>query len=451
MSVDKTNYPPQKKTTNGCGSWSGTCTHFKPSRGLVALSVVVVIVIAATFVVWTNDFIRVRLNKNIGLENNTLSYRMWEKPPVSPIMAVYIFNYTNANEFQKGIDKKLKVQEVGPYVYREHAEKVNVVFNPNGTVSYQQKTSFSYVPELSAGHRPRQEYITVPNIPLLVSMTNRKNGILRNRVTMYTGKEDVQMLGVISRFNGEERLHHWSGKDCNRIDGTDGSLFPPNLVKRNSTIHVFSGEICRRFPLEYSEDIIAHGRFPALRFRAPRDVFANPDVNPENACYCHPDTETCPPSGIFNASPCAFGAPVMISFPHFYLGDPSLLQTVEGLKPDPQKHYGYLDLHEELGVPLDGKSRFQLNMMVRSSSTLRQLANFKDGSILPIAWFDVGIEGLPEEIMDLLYHVTFTTRHIQLAVQYVLLVMSIVLIYVLARSIRSRPTVTASSDVISPI
>jgi hypothetical protein len=29
-----------------------------------------------------------------------------------------VFNYTNAEEYDKGIDSKLKVQEVGPYVYR---------------------------------------------------------------------------------------------------------------------------------------------------------------------------------------------------------------------------------------------------------------------------------------------------------------------------------------------
>lgn len=40
------------------------------------------------------------------------------------------------------------------------------------------------------------------------------------------------------------------------------------------------------------------------------------------------------------------GAPIMMSFPHFYLGEPSLLETVEGLKPDPEKHDGYLDVHE---------------------------------------------------------------------------------------------------------
>jgi hypothetical protein len=75
-------------------------------------------------------------------------------------------------------------------------------------------------------------------------------------MTIYTGKQDVNKLGVITRFNGEERIRHWSGDECNRIDGTDGTMFPPHLVRRNSTIYIFAGDICRRFPLEYTEDII---------------------------------------------------------------------------------------------------------------------------------------------------------------------------------------------------
>jgi hypothetical protein len=59
----------------------------------------------------------------------------------------------------------------------------------------------------------------------------------------------------MSRFNGEERLHHWKGDECNRIDGTDGSMFPPNLVRRNSTIYIFNEDVCRRLPLEYVEDV----------------------------------------------------------------------------------------------------------------------------------------------------------------------------------------------------
>lgn len=502
----------QMKTRSSYGR--GVC--FRPSWALAALSVIVVIVIVVTAVVWAKDLIRLTLHTNMGLENNTLSYNLWVKPPILPLVSVYVFNYTNADEFEKGIDTRLQVEELGPYVYRQRTEKVNVVFNHNGTVSYQEKVSLSFVPELSARHHPRQDYIAVPNIPLLsalsvlkdsyvlaqlaflamtagmdmqqfvrisvhdffwgyddalfslartyTSLTQelpykkfgilmKRNGITRNRMTMYTGKQNLQQRGVMSRLNGEERLHHWLGDECNRIDGTDGSMFPPNLVKRNSTIYIFNEDACRRFPLEYVEDITVHDGIPGLRFRAPRDLFAKPDVNPQNACYCRFEMGFCPPSGVFDASPCTYGAPIMMSFPHFYLGDPILLETVEGLKPDPEKHDGYLDVHEELGVPLDGKSRFQMNILVRKSKTLQHLANFKDGSILPIAWFEVGIDGLPEEIMDMLYHLTFTTRHIQFAVRYMLLVLSAVLVYVLVRRIRCRPPADDVSDtgVVTPI
>lgn len=46
---------------------------------------------------------------------------------------------------------------------------------------------------------------------------------------------------------------------------------------------------------------------PGLRFRAPRNVFAKSEENPENACYCHPDREFCPPSGLLKVSPCVYG------------------------------------------------------------------------------------------------------------------------------------------------
>ena len=45
-------------------------------------------------------------------------YYLWEKPPLAVIMKVYLFNITNAEEFMSGADKKLKVVEIGPYVYQ---------------------------------------------------------------------------------------------------------------------------------------------------------------------------------------------------------------------------------------------------------------------------------------------------------------------------------------------
>lgn len=63
------------------------------------------------------------------LKNNSDFLEWWLRPPVDPIIKVYVFNYTNIDEYLNGSDAKIKVQEVGPYAYREHIEKVNVRFD----------------------------------------------------------------------------------------------------------------------------------------------------------------------------------------------------------------------------------------------------------------------------------------------------------------------------------
>lgn len=45
-------------------------------------------------------------------------YEAWRKPPVKPLICVHIFNYTNFDDFKKGIDDKIRIKEVGPYCYR---------------------------------------------------------------------------------------------------------------------------------------------------------------------------------------------------------------------------------------------------------------------------------------------------------------------------------------------
>lgn len=37
-------------------------------------------------------------------------------------------------------------------------------------------------------------------------------------------------------------------------------------------------------------------------------------------------------------------APIYLSFPHFYKADPTLLDAVDGLKPDPEKHETYFKI-----------------------------------------------------------------------------------------------------------
>lgn len=52
------------------------------------------------------------------LTKSSMVYDMWASPPVQPTMKVYLYNYTNADKVMTGVEKKLKVEEIGPYVYR---------------------------------------------------------------------------------------------------------------------------------------------------------------------------------------------------------------------------------------------------------------------------------------------------------------------------------------------
>lgn len=58
-------------------------------------------------------------------------------------MQIYIYNVTNADEFLNNGEKPA-LQELGPYVYLQHWEKVDIKFNDNGTVSYKVKKTFTF-------------------------------------------------------------------------------------------------------------------------------------------------------------------------------------------------------------------------------------------------------------------------------------------------------------------
>lgn len=85
------------------------------------------------------------LNREISLHEGGRAYGWWKEPPVTPQMHVYIYNVTNADEFLNNGDKPI-LQELGPYVFTEHWEKVEIKFNGNDTVTYQVKKQFTFAP-----------------------------------------------------------------------------------------------------------------------------------------------------------------------------------------------------------------------------------------------------------------------------------------------------------------
>ncbi|XP_071438646.1 scavenger receptor class B member 1-like isoform X2 [Hetaerina americana] len=393
---------------------------------------------------WTTDVVNSLILSGLVIENNTQLFEWWRAPPVDTIFKLRVFNYTNSEAYLNGTDKKLRLQELGPYIYKSRRSKAYVEFDEGGEiVTFQENRTYEFLPEESRGFH-EDDPVVVPNMALLL------NGISNDRVSIHTGLKNRSTLGVIAKFNGEDSLPYWNDYECNRVDGSEGTIFPllalpPIDVGASAEdaarhrLTVFNYELCRRFPLEPTEEVRTHDGIPAIRFRPPPGVFDDARRNPAHKCFCDPEESTCPPSGVFNATPCAYGAPIMASFPHFYMGDESLLEPFEGLNPKKELHEFTLDIQPILGVPLGGVSRLQLNAMVRISKGIWQLNGFPKNLILPIAWFELGVEELPNEVKSAIKMATQTSQLVQQGLKWMLLLSSIVLMLIVIALVLKKP------------
>lgn len=408
----------------------------------------VVLGVILSFVPWL-DYI---IFRELKLWNGSISYSYWQKPGVMRLTKVYIFNVTNSQAFLE-TGEKPKLVEVGPFVYREDMEKVNIKFHDNDTLTYQYNKILRFVPEMSVDKKLK---LVVPNIPLLtvtsfshnmapwlfnlfvsgLALTYKdrakpfvdvtaeelvfgyndplvklahyfypkgkrpntqmglllaRNGTLEEVSTIYTGHQGMERFGYLDKVNGLDHIPHWKDKPCNNLRASEGSFFPPRYVTKENLVNVYDKDLCRIMPLKYRKDVYKDGIQTGL-YTPPSSTFECAAVNPDNKCYC--DAGDCPPRGLQNISPCQYNAPVYLSYPHFYDADPSLLEPFEGLKPDKQKHETYFMIQPRIGVPLEGFVRVQLNMKVDRAPgiTVNNIDKFPD-MIFPVMWLE---EGIPE-------------------------------------------------------
>ncbi|KAJ0182921.1 hypothetical protein K1T71_000897 [Dendrolimus kikuchii] len=480
---------------------------------LVILSFTFVLSLIGTIFLCFTNGINDAILSNMVIRNNSIAYSMWKHPNVQPTMRVFLFNYTNWEEVKYGMEPKLKVQEVGPYSYSQDLERVNVRFEKDKVI-FQEKSHFVYLPEKSAGpafdkvvvpnlpllgvvskavslnlhafaqvalqsslrwadhpepfvklpvHRFLWGYddtiiaAAKPFLTFLGQLKFEKFGLLAAKnntfsetFTVNTGQDDMDKMNLIERVDGHDHLPYWGSPECNSLQGTDGSIFPPSQLDRKTVLHVFYPNLCRRLPFVYEKDVETPEGITLLRYRMPLDVFDDPKRNPANQCYCEIDSGTCPPKGVINVTECAMGAPALISFPHFYLGDEKLREDVEGLHPDPIKHDSYVDIHPTLGIALNGKSSLQINIQVRKSPSFNALHFLEEGLVLPVAWIEMSVQELPESVKSLVYHGTYSTAAAQLGLTVIsiitLIISSICLFVILIRKKR-RPCATIKISV----
>ncbi|ALC42371.1 CG3829 [Drosophila busckii] len=458
----------------------------KDMRTLIMLGfmfLLFVISVTGFFVMWFTEYYNNTMLENIVLAKNSETAKSWLNPDskYDTQLKAHIFNYTNIYDYLEGRAEKIHVEDLGPFTYQEHTIKDQVSFNDNHTVTFRDRKSYKFLPEKST--QPELANVLVPNVPLLSAavhvnrmpafkrlavngvirlfdeplfkpLTAKKFlwgyrdkiisldslgggkthfGLLKNRngtsvdsVQLNTGEDDISKLSIITQFNGKPQLDFWEGDECNRIDGSEPSMFSPNLLQNRSSVYVFLQVLCRKVPLYFEREETIYNDIDVLRYITPLDVFANPAENPDNACYCR-NTDTCLPSGVINATRCYDDAPIFPSFPHFYTGDPVLYADFEGIRPDADIHQTYAEIHPRFGFPVGGASRVQINIMLHKTPLLRNQGHrLKDRIILPLIWIEITNGDFNDDVLHTLYVSTFGLDAIQLALKYGTLLVSVI-------------------------
>lgn len=429
--------------------------HIRQISVLIALFILFVASCSVGFIFWGTSIFQNAILSKLVISNESEAYQDWVSPTPTRFH-IYIFNYTNVENVEAGYDDKLNVNELGPFIYEDRMERVNVKFSDDGnTVKFQEKHTFKFLPHLSKGRR-QNDRIVVPNMPLLSAAAMSKdsfyltrmamsglfrslnahpfvtlpidrfvfgydddlynlakgvlaltkplpfekfgllanrNGIAKDVTEIYTGKDDINKVGTIKSMAEKANYDHWLNEDCNNVDAVEGVLFSPKQIHNKAPVELLYKDICRKMPYSFEKEIkIMNNTIKAYRYTVDENVYGHPSID-NPSNQCYCDMEGgCPPHGLFNATKCAFGTPLFISKPHFYQADPSLFEAVTGLNPNPKNHQSFIDIHPFMSFTTQGWTRVQTNIQVKKSFGITQLSMFEDDMFLPIAWMEFGVD-----------------------------------------------------------
>lgn len=479
-----------------------TCAVYTAAIVSVHLIVIgVALLVAGVF----QNLINNRLKGEITLTEGSKVFGTWKNPPPPVFMEFFFYNVTNPDEFMNG--DKPRVTTMGPYTYREYRPKINVTFVENGSkVSALTPKTFVFVPEMSAGD-PSTDTVTTVNIPAVAVMNKLKdssfwvktgmsmfmgslgttmffthtvdellwgfkdpllsrlhtikpevdenfglmldkNGSTDGEFVYFTGQQHYLEYGRIDTWKGQKLMTFWNTNQSNMINGTDGSAFHPFLTKEER-LDVFTADLCRSIYMLFEKEVDVKG-IPAYRYTPPRDVLASGKNNPENEGFCLEEGK-CLDDGALNVAVCRKGAPVVVSFPHFYLGDPKYANAIEGLSPVHEQHQTYLDLNPTTGVPVRAAKRAQINILLDRVNGFPMTRNL-NGTIFPIMFLNESVvidDASAARLHKLLFIASAVSNFpfILIALGVILLIISILLII----RARQKKTTAKSETAYSPV
>ncbi|XP_072399703.1 sensory neuron membrane protein 2-like isoform X2 [Diabrotica undecimpunctata] len=265
--------------------------------------------------------------------------------------------------------------------------------------------------------------------------------------TLNRGIDNISKLGSIMQWNNSRYLPFWgtsqsiNNNTCQLVEGGDSTIYPPHASKDKSFL-IFSTDICRRVEVFYTSTE-TYKNIEGYRFEPKADTFWSKLSNVKEDCFCTGRTlnanglPDCYLNGIIDVYDC-FGAPLLLSFPHFLHADESYIKGVQGVtSPEKEKHGIYLVIEPNTGTPLQGRKRVQLNVVLRNieyvSFTKKLLP-----TVLPVIWIEECAD-LTDDLVDMLNNKFFNVVKIANGVKYGLIaVCSLSLLVVAGILIRKK-------------
>ncbi len=208
-----------------------------------------------------------------------------------------------------------------------------------------------------------------------------------DRWTKRTGKDDIEEVGQILEFNGENRVYFWEKEE--NIRGTGGTQFAPG-VEKDEELEVFTSDMMRVIKFEYVKDVTKKD-IDMLRFTFVEETW-EPNDNYDM------DTE-----GLINLL-AVRGSPVMLSKPHFLDADDDLRDDIKGIdSPAKKNDEFFIDVEPTTGLVMNAHQRIQVNIEV---DTLDEWNTEHRDLVMPIFWYDefgTITDELAEEFVELVY------------------------------------------------
>uniref|UniRef100_A0A2K6SHM9 Scavenger receptor class B member 2 n=1 Tax=Saimiri boliviensis boliviensis TaxID=39432 RepID=A0A2K6SHM9_SAIBB len=339
------------------------------------------------------------IEKNIVLRNGTEAFDSWEKPPLPVYTQFYFFNVTNPEEILRG--ETPRVEEVGPYTYRELRNKANIQFGDNGTtISAVSNKAYVFERDQSVGD-PKVDLIRTLNIPVLTviewSRVHFLREIIEAMLKAYQQKLFVthtvdellwgykdEILSLIHVFRPDispyfglfYEKNGTNDGDYVFLTGEDNYLNFTKIVEWNGKTSVY---------ITFSDYESVQG-LPAFRYKVPAEILANTS---DNAGFCIPEGN-CLGSGVLNVSICKNGAPIIMSFPHFYQADERFVSAIEGMHPNKEDHETFVDINPLTGIILKAAKRFQINVYVKKSDDFVETGDIRT-MVFPVMYLNESV------------------------------------------------------------